>query len=108
MPELPSSRGPVRAYTDLLIHNMGEDLADNVGFGTPQASPNDPPHTGQEFRTQPLWGVSHFAPYLHDGRAPTLDQAIRLHGGEALDSRDRYLGMTEDERNDILAFLRHL
>ncbi|MEY2982752.1 MAG: hypothetical protein RL562_2979, partial [Planctomycetota bacterium] len=108
MPELPSSRGPVRAYTDLLIHNMGEDLADNVGFGTPQASPNDPPHTGQEFRTQPLWGVSHSAPYLHDGRAATLDQAIRLHGGEGLDSRDRYVGLTEAEREDILAFLRHL
>jgi CxxC motif-containing protein (DUF1111 family) len=108
MPELPSSRGPVRAYTDLLIHNMGEDLADNVGFGTPQASPNDPPHTGQEFRTQPLWGVSHSAPYLHDGRAATLDQAIRLHGGEGLDSRDRYVGLTEAEREDLLAFLRHL
>jgi CxxC motif-containing protein (DUF1111 family) len=52
--------------------------------------------------------VSHFSPYLHDGRAGTLDEAIRLHGGEALDSRDRYVGLTEAEREDLLAFLRHL
>lgn len=108
IPELPSSRGPVRAFTDLLIHDLGPELADNVSFGTPQASPVDPNHTGNEFRTQPLWGVSHFAPYMHDGRAETLDEAIRLHGGEAAAIRAAYENLPPDAREDILSFLRHL
>lgn len=108
VPELPSSRGPVRAFTDLLIHDMGDALADHINFGIPQASPSSPPHSGREFRTMPLWGVSLFSPYLHDGRAGTLDEAIRLHGGEAAATRDAYVGLLESEREDILSFLGHL
>ncbi len=108
VPELPSARGPVRAYTDLLIHEMGDDLADNVSFGRPQVTTNDPDNTQREFRTQPLWGVSHFAPYLHDGRAQTLDEAIRAHGGEALAIRTAYEALADADRADVLAFLEHL
>ncbi len=108
IPELPSSRGPVRAYTDLLIHDMGPALADGINFGSPQASPSSPLANGQEWRTQPLWGVSLFPPYLHDGRAATIDDAIRMHGGEASASTEDYLGLTQAERDDVLTFLKHL
>lgn len=108
IPELPSSRGPVRAYTDLLIHNMGNDLADFVNFGRPQVTLSDPANTGLEFRTAPLWGVSKFGPYLHDGRAETLDDAIRMHGGEALAIRQAYEALDAAARADVLAFLEHL
>lgn len=108
VPSLPSSKGPVEAFTDLLLHDMGPALADNINFGTPQASLTSPPHTGSEFRTQPLWGVSHFAPYLHDGRAGTLDEAISLHEGEAEAIRDAYLALPQSDRDDLIAFLEHL
>lgn len=108
VPELPSARGPVRAYTDLLIHDMGAELADHIHFGIPQASPSSPQHAGREFRTMPLWGVSKFGPYLHDGRAHTLDEAIRAHGGEAAAIRDAYVALSTAEREDVLAFLGKL
>jgi CxxC motif-containing protein (DUF1111 family) len=99
VPALEGPDGLVPAYSDLLLHDMGEELADGVDMGVA---------TGSEFRTQPLWGVAAVAPYLHDGRANTLDEAIRLHGGEASDSRDAYEAMTDEEREDIIAFLRSL
>ncbi|MCA8953791.1 MAG: hypothetical protein KDE27_30040 [Planctomycetes bacterium] len=108
MPTLPSSRGPVHAYTDLLLHDMGPALAEGINFGSPQASATSPLSNGAEWRTQPLWGVSKFAPYLHDGRAPTLDAAIRAHGGEASASAEDYAVLTPIEREDLLSFLRHL
>jgi len=107
VPSLESTRGPVRAFTDLLLHNMGS-LADGVPFGRPQASSIDPTHTAFEFRTPPLWGVSHFAPYLHDGRAQTLEEAIVAHEGEGEAARVRFQALTGEQREDILAFLRHL
>jgi CxxC motif-containing protein (DUF1111 family) len=108
VPQLASTRGPVRAYTDLLLHDMGPDLADGLNFGVPQASIISPFHTAREFRTQPLWGVSMHAPYLHDGRAETLDEAIRLHGGEAERIRDAYLALSPDQRDDLIEFLEFL
>lgn len=108
MPELPSSRGPVRAYTDLLIHDMGDELADGMSLGRPQLTLNDPDHTRREFRTQPLWGVSLSGPFLHDGRAETLDEAIRMHGGEGLGARQRYEALDEAQRADLIAFLEAL
>ena len=62
----------------------------------------------QEFRTPPLWGVADSAPYLHDGRAETLDEAIRQHGGQADDSVRRYGALAEDERREVVAFLETL
>jgi len=108
-PSLPASRaGPLEAYTDLLLHDLGTNLADGMSFGSPQASMLDPISTDQEFRTQPLWGVSMHAPYLHDGRAETLDQAISLHEGEALQVRDAYLALSQADRDALIAFLEHL
>jgi hypothetical protein len=101
VPSLASSRGPVDAYTDLLMHDMGEDLADDIRLG-------DNPGSIKEFRTQPLWGISHAAPYLHDGRAATLEEAITAHDGEGAASRDAFLAMPLDRRQAIIEFLEHL
>ena len=108
IPTMQSSRGPVNAYTDLLLHNMGPALADNIGFGTPQASTIDPAHNGSEWRTAPLWGVGLFAPYLHDGRAKTLEDAILLHAGEAQASRDAYDALPQSSKDDLINFLESL
>ncbi len=109
VPELPTTRfGPIRPYTDLLLHDLGADLADGLAFGMPQAAALAPPTAAGEFRTQPLWGVSLSGPFLHDGRAETLREAIELHGGEALPSRTEFLARTSAEQSDLLAFLEHL
>jgi len=92
-------------YTDLLLHDMGEGLADGHVEG--EAS-------GQHWRTPPLWGigltrtVNPNATWLHDGRARTLLEAILWHGGEAQAARDRVVAMTTDERADLLRFLESL
>lgn len=99
VPGLKGPRGLVMAYTDMLLHDMGEDLADGIEQGVA---------SGQEFRTQPLWGVAATAPYLHDGRADTIDEAIRMHGGEAEAIADRYSNLSDDERAKIVEFLRSL
>ncbi|MFK7741765.1 MAG: di-heme oxidoredictase family protein [Planctomycetota bacterium] len=108
IPSLESSTGPVTAYTDLLIHDMGPELAGEVSFGSPQSSALASSTTESEWRTQPLWGVSRVGPYLHDGRASTLDDAIRMHGGEAESIREAYVDLSADQRADLLEFLRHL
>ena len=108
VPELPSSRGPVRAYTDLLLHDMGPGLADGIHMGSPQASTISSSMTRDEFRTQPLWGVSMHAPYLHDGRSETLADAILEHGGEAQASRDAFDALSPADQADLIAFLEHL
>jgi CxxC motif-containing protein (DUF1111 family) len=98
-PSLRGPRGAIPAYTDLLLHDMGDELAD--GFPMGQAS-------GREFRTHPLWGIAAASPYLHDGRASTLDEAIRWHAGEAASIRDAYLALDDDARGDLIAFLESL
>ena len=108
IPSLPSSRGPVEAFTDLLIHDMGPELADGISQGLPQLSTISGQTTESEFRTQPLWGVRLHAPFLHDGRADTLNDAISMHGGEAAAIRDAYLALPQDERDAIISFLEAL
>ncbi|HEV8511514.1 MAG TPA: di-heme oxidoredictase family protein [Gemmatimonadales bacterium] len=88
----------VRAFTDLLLHDMGPDLAD-ICLG--QAQPS-------EFRTEPLMGLRFATAFLHDGRAPTIAQAIALHGGEGLRARNRFLRLTVFERRALLRFLKSL
>ena len=78
---------------------MGESLADHIRMGEAD---------GAEFRTQPLWGLSATGPYLHDGRASTIAEAILAHGGEGEPSRLAYEGLSEDGRADVEAFLRSL
>lgn len=87
---------PVNAYTDLLIHDMGAGLADGVLMGLATTS---------EFRTAPLWGVRHHAPYLHDGSADTLVDAIEAHGGEALATRDKFTALSTQAKADLIRFL---
>ena len=92
-------------YSDLLLHDMGEGLADNRPEG--EAG-------GREWRTPPLWGigltktVSGHTLFLHDGRARNLLEAILWHGGEAEESRERVVAMTRAERAALLAFLNSL
>ena len=91
-------RKPVSLYSDLLLHDMGA-LGDGIVQGDAGA---------REMRTAPLWGARFSAPYLHDGRAATLDQAIRLHDGEARRARDRYVGLAPAARQQLLDFLGSL
>lgn len=95
-PRLEGPRGPLAVYSDLLLHDMGPELDDGHPFGEA---------TSSEFRTQPLWGLTAVGPYLHDGRATTIEEAIAMHGGEAEASRDRWMQGTEQQRADGLAFL---
>jgi CxxC motif-containing protein (DUF1111 family) len=101
VPTLPSSRGPIHPYTDLLVHFMGNGLADNIKLGMSGS-------TALEFRTQPLWGVSLHAPFLHDGRAQTLLEAILAHGGEAQAYRDAFDALPQSDKDDVISFLEHL
>jgi CxxC motif-containing protein (DUF1111 family) len=97
---IESELGPVRPYTDLLLHDMGEALEDSVA--EPQAAK-------RQFRTPPLWGIGeNRRAFLHDGRATTLDGAIRAHAGEAGTTADVYQSLSERDQQAILAFLASL
>lgn len=99
---------PVPLYGDLKRHDMGPALADDTPQKVlPDFTP-DPPVPLQEFLTTELWGVADTGPYMHHGRATTLDAAIRGHGGEAAPSRAAYLDLPEEDRESLLAFLRTL
>ncbi|MDH5675629.1 MAG: c-type cytochrome [Myxococcales bacterium] len=99
VPTLRGPRGLIPAYSDLLLHDMGDELADGIPMGDA---------TGREFRTQPLWGARAAGPYLHDGRADTLEQAIELHGGEAEASRDAFVALDDNDRRALLAMIEAL
>jgi CxxC motif-containing protein (DUF1111 family) len=92
------SKKTVNLYSDLLVHDMGR-LGDGITQGTV---------TGNEMRTAPLWGLRLSAPYLHDGRAPSIDAAIRAHDGEAAGSREKYLRLSPTQRQQLIDFLRSL
>jgi hypothetical protein len=89
----------VRLFSDLKRHDMGPALATRTAQGTIPA---------QVFLTRPLWGLAETAPYLHDGRAPTVHEAIVLHGGEATAARDGYLALDENGRASVRTFLTSL
>ncbi len=103
-------------YSDLLLHDLGDSLADGAGYyGSPAPSApteiavnTDPPARPSEWRTPPLWGLRHSGPYLHDGRARTLDEAIRLHGGEAQKVVKTYRSLPQLEQKQLAAFLLSL
>ncbi|MCC7547885.1 MAG: c-type cytochrome [Burkholderiales bacterium] len=100
LPQL--SRRTFRAYTDLLLHDMGEGLADH----RPDFAAG-----GRDWRTPPLWGlglsktVSGSSVLLHDGRARDVTEAILWHGGEAQGARDAFARLSKDERDALIAFL---
>ncbi len=103
LPQLGNKR--IRPYTDLLLHDMGPDLAD----GRPDFKAG-----ASDWRTPPLWGiglskqVNGSTNFLHDGRARNLQEAIVWHGGEASASRDAFAKLTKQERADLIAFLQAL
>lgn len=92
-------------YSDLLLHDMGEGLADNRPEGRAD---------GREWRTAPLWGigltkvVSGHTFFLHDGRARNLTEAILWHGGEAQGARDRFQALDASQRSNLLRFVESL
>ena len=85
----------VPLHSDLLLHDMGK-----LGDGIEQAAAR-----GSEFRTAPLWGLRARGPFLHDGRAKTVDEAIRAHDGEGLAARKRYEALGAGERKQLLDYL---
>jgi len=87
----------VQLYADLKRHDMGPDLAESTGSSL-----------DAHFQTARLWGVADTAPYLHDGRATTLAQAIDQHGGEAQASRDLFDALLDAEKEAIISFLKTL
>jgi CxxC motif-containing protein (DUF1111 family) len=121
-------------YSDLLLHDMGPGLGDSGSYGV--SSPDSPglarprtpapladatrpgggagrtgPAAGptrQEWRTPPLWGLRDSGPYLHDGRAATLEQAIAAHAGEAQKTAQRFFALAPSERSELLTFLKSL
>jgi CxxC motif-containing protein (DUF1111 family) len=94
-------------YSDLLLHRMGEQLTGNSGTYGRQA-PSEPSAPPDEWRTPPLWGIASSAPYMHDGRAATLREAIAMHGGQAERSQLEYGRLAEDHKNLLLDFLNTL
>jgi CxxC motif-containing protein (DUF1111 family) len=108
-PDLGSVEG---IYSDLLLHRMGPDTVGGGSYGDrPPDLPAFPPGSGpqpDEWRTPPLWGVADSAPYLHDGRAATLADAIRLHGGQAAETAQRFTKLSKAEQDQVHAFLNSL
>jgi CxxC motif-containing protein (DUF1111 family) len=88
----------VPLYSDLLLHRMGA-LADGIAQAAAQPD---------EMRTAPLWGLRARSPFLHDGRASTILQAILMHDGEARVIRDRFANLSEVQQNAIIAFLESI
>lgn len=113
LPTLKTGNHPVKEltnqtihpYTDLLLHDLGTELADN----RPEFQA-----LGTEWRTPPLWGlgltqtVSPYAGYLHDGRARSLEEAILWHGGEAEISKEAFRTMAQEDREGLVRFLKSL
>ena len=114
VPTMQTGRSPIEVlsrvsanlYSDLLLHDMGEELADN----RPDVTAN-----GREWRTAPLWGIRLAGEvlggtpfFLHDGRATTLEAAIRAHGGEAQMAKEEFFRLSEAGRQAVIAFLESL
>lgn len=109
----------IKPYTDMLLHDMGTDMADNLGEGLA---------SGAEWRTAPLWGLGLSAcvtggvtdagqgaqvctpvhSYLHDGRARSIEEAILWHGGEGQASKNAYQALSASQKQDVLRFLESL
>jgi len=117
-------------FSDFLLHDLGEHLQASGHYGAtlvphettdPETGASDfpddeptartkklPGPSPSEWRTPPLWGVRDSAPYLHDGRAATLEQAIAFHGGEASDASIRFFMLSSKKRQRLVAFLKTL
>jgi hypothetical protein len=96
----------VPLFSDLKRHDMGPRLEETFERGEV---------SNRQFITARLWGIADTGPYLHDGRATTLSEAIEFHGGEAQGARDNFVGvpgseqpLNDTERSSLIRFLRHL
>jgi len=89
----------VNLFSDLLLHRMGAGLADGIRQGEAEED---------EFRTAPLWGLSHRDRFLHDGKSNKIEDAILRHGGQAQQARDKFVALPQAERDALLAFLNSL
>jgi CxxC motif-containing protein (DUF1111 family) len=105
-PSVPSlSHQTIHPFTDLLLHDMGDDLGDGR---------SDFEANGREWRTPPLWGigltatVNRHTHFLHDGRARSLEEAVLWHGGEAEAARTAFVHLDKPERDAVIAFLDSL
>ncbi len=103
---VPQIKGTIfNPYSDFLLHDMGDDLADNRP---------DYLATGKEWRTQPLWGIGMIQTVnkhtflLHDGRARSIEEAILWHGGEAENSKKEFMNLSKKERQQVLKFIESL
>jgi CxxC motif-containing protein (DUF1111 family) len=118
----PQLGGVENLYSDLLLHDLGRELSDTPAYRAFGATPAEQPvgravgerprrasaASPDEWRTPPLWGLSDSAPYLHDGRALSIEEAILLHGGEALPSSQRYRQLPATEQAQLHRFLSSL
>jgi CxxC motif-containing protein (DUF1111 family) len=102
-------------YSDLLLHDMGRELSDSGSYTVlePEIASKDKakqprPANEREWRTPPLWGLRDSAPYLHDGRAKTVADAVALHGGEGLTAAQAYTRLSAKEREQVELFLQTL
>ena len=102
----------IKPYTDLLLHDLGPDLADASGR-SPALKPTDPP-AASEWRTPPLWGTGLLASInghtglLHDGRAASVLEAVLWHGGEAETTRERVTKLSAADRDALVEFVLSL
>lgn len=105
-PLKPLDQKEFNAYTDLLLHDMGPGLDDGYTEGTAET---------WEWRTPPLWGLGlatqatggdYFL--MHDGRARSIEEAIKLHGGEGVYSNNAYQALTKEEKDALMSFLESL
>lgn len=90
----------IELYGDQRLHNMGPALAEDID--------EFPGISAAVWRTKELWGVGSVGPWLHDGRATTLTEAILFHGGEGQAARDNFARLPDAEKDDVLEFLRNL
>jgi CxxC motif-containing protein (DUF1111 family) len=96
-------------YSDLLLHDMGPALSDSGSYyGVSRPNTTKDGVTSQEWRTPPLWGFRDSGPYLHDGRAKNLEEAVALHEGQAANSARRFFKLLPEERLRVQSFLRAL
>lgn len=113
-PTLTTGYSPIKSlsfkefhpYTDLLLHDMGPGLDDGFTEGNVETS---------EWRTPPLWGIGLSANsqggqmfLLHDGRASSIEEAIEMHGGEANNSKARYISLAPEEKSQLIKFINSL